>query len=283
MYGSRFQMQVKPDVRLQPRSGWSAVIIMLLFLWLSACSSSPEKDRSPTHIGWYCEGEPGTPSWQCSQRALHQGRVAGEAVAQPQSEEPVKSKSTLKVQQMSIVSDKRQSLSWREQLPGLDGSLVDSVDEPAQPKALIESRLEPAPQPEPFFERWEEDGLLEKPGNRGKDKNTELHSPQQRKTALSSDLEANRLQSPASVSASEATLQGYTVQLAAFHREADAQRFIESSPWRDIELQLTTRIRLGRPLFVVTFGQFPTRNQALQAWRNHDPGEEQDIWVRLVE
>lgn len=257
------------------------LISALSVLWLSACSSSPQQENQATHIGWHCEGEPGTSSWRCSQRSMRSGRVVGKAVGNPGEAEVQVARSKTEASRAPIITGKRRQLSWREQLPGLDGTGV--VEEPEgdsrQSRATIESRSEPAPQPEPAFEMWEDRSRSEASENRRH--SGEILSPPHG-TAPASTKKGVDPKAASPVDPLRPTVGDYTVQLAAFSREVDAQKFIAGAQWRAVTLEVSQFVRAGKPLFVVTFGRFASLREALTAWSVQDPDGGQDIWVRKV-
>ena len=277
-------------------------MFVLLALCLSACSSSPQNKNQATHIGWHCDGEPGTASWHCSQRPMRNGRVVGEVAASAIIANSVavnavngnkdkaveegngareSSVQILKNTASPALSGDHQPLSWREQLPGLDGSSVANTkvveDVPLKSGAVIETRPEVAPQPEPAFEEWESRSQLES-GNSGTA--GEILLPEQ---VAATPIEERTSQQAEHLNKPPDSVTGnYTVQLAAFNQKAEAQQFIKSERWRGVELEIAPRIRDGRRFFVVTYGQFASRGEAIAGWNALNLGGEQNVWVRAI-
>ncbi|MFZ5655155.1 MAG: SPOR domain-containing protein [Pseudomonadota bacterium] len=72
----------------------------------------------------------------------------------------------------------------------------------------------------------------------------------------------------------------YTVQVGAFHTDAEARAYVEQHRLGEVPLELRRRTRGGREYSVLTFGSFATVREAQAAWRRIAAGRELDFWVR---
>ncbi|MEH6639602.1 MAG: SPOR domain-containing protein [Porticoccaceae bacterium] len=263
------------------------LLMILLILALAACSSSPQSEKQATYIGWHCDGEPGTKSWQCHQRPMRNGRVVGaiiidkanaDKVVVSASDGAVKKPKSDPVRSSVMMGDRRQ-LSWRERLPGLDGTEAnkeankENQDEAA---VVVESRPAPTPQPEPAFEVWSDEirpqtspeGAL--PKGITSDNTSSVNAE---------EVSINRVVSNSALVGSK---NNYTVQLAAFDREELALEFVQREQLQKMGVNVSPVSREGKQLFVVTYGEFASRSAAEAGWDALGVARELDIWVRPI-
>ena len=307
-------------------------------LVLSACAGSPQSDDSNPHVGWLCDGEPGTKSWQCQQRAMRNGRLVEDIAEEGASGEDRAPAGVLvegvavgsavldtsnppnemaktpgsEVPRIPVVKVKAdsQKLSWRGQLPGLDGRILENKVLEGRPTgktdesgAPIESRPEVIPQPEPSFEIWE-DELHPKiiPGYMDSNKVASRKMAPNNVTTANSVASADVNKAGASGTSEmsekdksavlplrsvETTSAGqgkrsYTVQLAALLSAADAQTFIQREQLLDLDLKVASLEREGKRFFVVTYGEFASRAEAQARWGALRQTKGLDVWVRPI-
>lgn len=264
------------------------LLLILSIFALTACLSSPEGERQSTYIGWHCNGEPGTTSWQCRQRPMRNGRVMAEmavdkantdkanadkVVAISSEHAVIKPKSQL-VGSSVMVEDRRQ-LSWRERLPGLDGTGVDKANRD-KASVVVESRPAPAPQPELAFEEWSDEI---RPQRSPEGASPKSMASDNAASVNIKEASANRI---VSNSAPVDSKNNYTVQLAAFDREEAALEFVQRAQLQAVGVEVSSVNREGKQLFVVTYGQFASRSEAQAGWSALGVATELDIWVRAL-
>ena len=257
------------------------LLMILLILALAACSSSPQSEKQATYIGWHCDGEPGTKSWQCHQRPMRNGRVVGaiivdkanaDKIVVSSSDGAVKKPKSDPVRTSVKMGDRRQ-LSWRERLPGLDGAEANKENQD-EAGVVVESRPAPAPQPEPAFEVWSDEirpqtspeGAL--PKGITSDNTSSVNAE---------EVSINRVVSNSALVGSK---NNYTVQLAAFDREELALEFVQRTLLQAVGVNVSPVSREGNQLFVVTYGEFASRSEAQAGWNALGVARELDIWVR---
>lgn len=256
------------------------LLLTLLALALAACSSSPESKKQATYIGWYCDGEPGTKSWQCHQRPMRNGRVVGaiivdkaeaDKVAGGSREGSVKKIISDPARALVRTGDHRQ-LYWREQLPGLNGTRADKQNQD-EARVVVESRPAPAPQPEPAFEVWSDEIRSQtSPKGMASDNMSSAKAATATATATASPV--------VTYSAPVDTENNYTVQLAAFDREEVALEFVQRAQLQTVGVNVSSISREGKQMFVVTYGQFTSRSEAEAGWDALGVARDLDIWVR---
>ncbi|MEH6544016.1 MAG: SPOR domain-containing protein [Porticoccaceae bacterium] len=265
------------------------LLMILLILALAACSSSPQSENQATYIGWHCDGEPGTKSWQCHQRPMRNGRVVGaiivdkananaDKVVVSSSDGAVKKPKSDPVRSSVKMGDRRQ-LSWRERLPGLDGTEANkeaNKENQDEVGVVVESRPAPTPQPEPAFEVWS-DEIRPKTSPEGtlpKGITSDNIS-----SVNAEEVSGNRVVSNSALVGSK---NNYTVQLAAFDREELALEFVQRTQLQKVGVNVSPVSREGKQLFVVTYGEFASRSAAEAGWDALGVARELDVWVRPI-
>jgi len=225
--------------------------LLLAMLCTLGCATTQDED---SYIGWHCSGDKRSDDWTCEQRKVKNGQVVDEPIQDTKTASAVDD--NREPEKAELVYAGIPNQSWRKQLPTLTNARV-MTGVPGKHRNNLKAL--PPRQPEPVS------SVVAYPLASDSDSITVSESAQIDTATVAAINEPVTEQDQVTPS----SLSGFTLQLGAFKTKEQLQSFISDNSLKNLSVS-HVQISSDQAIWhVLTWGEFETPAEALQAWGQH--------------